>query len=121
MYDLGEIIRQHRLEHHYTQEQMARKINKSKSAISRYENGSEMPSLEALIDIAILFHLSLDQLAGLEKKESLSMEDLSPAQIQILKSLTLEFRAEIRRPRTGLTPKQLAILNDLIIEFQGHS
>lgn len=121
MYDLGEIIRQQRLEHHYTQEQMAKKIHKSKSAISRYENGSETPSLDALIDIAILFHLSLDQLAGLEKKESLPMEGLSPAQIRILKSLTLEFRAEIRRPRTGLTEKQLAILNDLIIEFQRHS
>ena len=60
MYDLGELIKRLRTERGYTQAQLAKKLNKSKSAISRYESNQKMPSLETLIDISILFNVCLD-------------------------------------------------------------
>ena len=49
-----------------TQKQLAEKVNVSKGMISFWENGIHEPTLSNLIRLAILFHVSIDYLAGLE-------------------------------------------------------
>lgn len=118
MYDLGEKIRQLRTERGLTQTQLAKKLNLSKSSISKYESGQKFPTLETLINIAALFHTSLDSLAGLEKGATISAAELTERQTAILNSLLIEFHKKKARRVIGLTPHQLDLINDILIEFQ---
>lgn len=47
-----------------TQEELAKKLNLSKSTISMYENGKRTPDYETFLLIADYFNVSLDFLAG---------------------------------------------------------
>ena len=100
----------------YSQAQVAQKINKNKTVISRYENNQLTPTLDTLIEFANLYNVSLDYLVGLEK-HSILVDDLSENQITLLSALLAEFRQPSHTVASGLTPKQLQILNLLIAEF----
>ena len=65
MSTLGERIKQLRIEQNLTQEEMAQKLNISKSAISLYETNTREPSISVLISLAKLFDVSADYLLGL--------------------------------------------------------
>lgn len=117
MHDFGELLKHLCKERDYTQAQLAEKLGKSKSAICRYENNQKLPSLETLIDISNLFNTSLDYLVGIEKKESISTNDLSARQFDIIKTLLTEFHDKKKYRRNGLTKCQLEIMNEIIIEF----
>lgn len=117
MYDLGELIKQLRIERGFSQAKLGEKLNKSKSTISKYESNQKMPPLETLIDISILFNVSLDYLAGLEKGKFISINDLTPEQTNIINTLLIEFHNRQKYTHKGLTKRQLEIFNDLMIEF----
>ncbi len=117
MFDIGQRIKYLRNQNGFTQAQLAKKLNKSKSAICRYESGGKEPSLNTLIDISTLFNVSLDYLVGLEKKDVISIENLTPNQINILNTLLVEFRNMKSYQQVKLTGRQLDILNELISEF----
>lgn len=117
MYDFGELIKSLRNDRGYTQAQLAKKINKSKSTVCRYESNQKMPSLETLIDISVLFHVSLDYLTGIEKKKSISIHDLTPGQADVVDTLLIEFQRKDKMTHVGLTQRQLHIVNALLIEF----
>lgn len=117
MFDLGQRIKYLRKQSSFTQAQLTKKLNKSKSAICRYESGEKEPSLDTLIDIATLFNVSLDYLVGLEKKDVLSIEKLTSNQVSILNTLLIEFRSAKNYQKVKLTERQLDIFNELISEF----
>lgn len=53
----------------YTQQQLARKLNVSFQAVSKWENGTAYPNVEILKDLAIVLGLSVDEiLTGCEKE-----------------------------------------------------
>ena len=115
MFDLGLRIKELREEHHWTQEELGKKINKSKSMVSLYESNIKIPSGETLIDLAYLFNVSLDYLVGIDKKEMVSIEKLSERQKTLVHTLLIEFRDDSRRK--GLSPRQQDILSGLMTEF----
>lgn len=115
MFDLGLRIKELREEHHWTQEELGKKVNKSKSMISLYEGNIKIPSGEVLIDLAYLFNVSLDYLVGIDKKEMVSVERLSNRQKTLIHTLLIEFRDSSRKK--GLSPRQQDILSTLMIEF----
>lgn len=53
-----------REESNLTQDQLAQKLNVSRSTVSHWENSTSAPTLEALVDIANLFDVSVDVLLG---------------------------------------------------------
>ncbi|GEL78153.1 helix-turn-helix transcriptional regulator [Tenuibacillus multivorans] len=57
-------IRFFREQMNWTQQQLANKLNVSRSVITKWENESAVPDLDTLIKISDLFSLSLDQLVG---------------------------------------------------------
>lgn len=118
MSDLGSLLKRLRESKGYTQSQLAQKINKSKSTISRYENNIKIPSADTMIQLAVLYHVSLDYLAGIDKKESVTIEDLTEEQKEILKSILEGFHDRKSRSFRGLTKRQQEILNQLLIQFQ---
>lgn len=60
--NFGKQIKEIRLSNNLTQEQMAKKLNVSRQAISNWENNKNLPDLEMIITISNIFSLSLDNL-----------------------------------------------------------
>ncbi len=117
MYNLGDLLRNLRIEKGLSQEQLAKKIHKSDSMISDYENNYKTPPLETLKDLALFFNVTLDYLTGMEKKETIIVDGLSKSQIALLRKEVNEFRGKSSMYNTGLTQTQLEIIKDLIDEF----
>lgn len=67
-------IKELRDEFGYTQQELAQKLESSKSSIGMYENGFRKPSLEILVKLSEIFHCSIDYL--LYKTDVRNPEDL---------------------------------------------
>lgn len=65
--ELSEKIQKLRKEHNLTQEQFAEQLFVSRTAVSKWETGRGMPSMESLKLIAKLFHITLDELLSTEE------------------------------------------------------
>ena len=71
MFDMGKVgqeIAQLRKSHNMTQLELADKIGISFQAVSNWERGNSMPDISKLPELALLFHVSIDELLG-EKSE----------------------------------------------------
>lgn len=64
MGDFHNILKQLRLHHQMTQDDLAKKLGISKSAISMYENGNREPDFETLEAIADFFKVDMNYLLG---------------------------------------------------------
>lgn len=60
--NIAETIKKYRTEKKLTQEQLAKELNVSRSAVSSWEVGRNYPDLEMLVSISDLFGISLDEL-----------------------------------------------------------
>lgn len=60
--NFGEQIRNIRINNKMTQEEFSEKLGVSRQAVSNWENNRNLPDIEILINIAKLFHISLDEL-----------------------------------------------------------
>ena len=78
--ELGEQIRKLRNAKKMTLAVMAERIGVTTSAIAAYENGSRTPSVDVLIKIARLFHVSIDHLLGNTNQDVLDVTDLTADQ-----------------------------------------
>ncbi|MFJ7761904.1 helix-turn-helix domain-containing protein [Bacillus toyonensis] len=65
-------LKQIRLEHKLTQEQLGEKINVTKVSVSGYENRNRTPDTETLQKLADYFDISVDYLLGRTNKRSLN-------------------------------------------------
>lgn len=71
------VLKTLRKESRYTQEQLAEKLNISKSSISMYESGERVPTYETLEAIADIFNVDMNFLYGREHQES-TISNLRP-------------------------------------------
>jgi transcriptional regulator with XRE-family HTH domain len=92
IYDFGVILQSLRKKHGLTQEQLATKINKESSIISRYENNLQSPTFDTVRALASIFNVSMDYLSGTEKRNSLSTYGLNNTQIRLLEELVDFFK-----------------------------
>ena len=60
----GNILKKLRQDNNLTQDELAKKIDTSRSNIANYENGKNMPSVDILEKIAKLFDCTTDYLLG---------------------------------------------------------
>lgn len=67
MTDFGELLKSLRSSAGLTQKQLAEKLGISKNAVSYYENSLRCPSVDILIRLARVFHVSADHLLGLDR------------------------------------------------------
>lgn len=115
-FDFGQRLRDLRELHNLSQEEMGRRVGRSKPVISNYENNLKKPSLDVLMDIAALYNVSLDYLVGFEKKDMVSVENLTSTQREIINTILLEFH-ETENRVIGLNERQQYIFNLLFKEF----
>ncbi len=92
MFDFGLRIRELRESRNMSQETLGRRVGRSKPVISSYENNLKTPPLDVLINMANVFNVSLDYLVGIEKKETVSVDGLTPSQVETVKRVIYELR-----------------------------
>lgn len=87
MVDFGEQIRALRQGAGLTQQQLADKLGVTKSTVSYYEQAVRFPSTDVIISLAEVFHVTTDQLLGLEpKSQTLDVTDLPEEDIEFLQN-----------------------------------
>lgn len=62
---IGEIIKQLRKEHNFTQEELAEQLNISAQAVSKWENNTSMPDISQIVPLASVFGVTTDVLFGI--------------------------------------------------------
>ena len=80
MGDFQSIFRNLRIERGFTQAELAKKLNISRSTIGMYETGSREPDYETLEKIADFFNVDIDYLMG---RKDRSVYYLNPETAQI--------------------------------------
>lgn len=88
-----------------TQQELADALWLSKSAVSCYEQDTRFPSSEMLINIADVFHISVDYLLGREqKRRMLDVTELNDEDVEFLcttiRFLKAKNRADDKTPLT---------------------
>ena len=73
---LGQRICELRIAFGWSQVEMAKRLRVAKQTVSNWENENIQPSIEMLVRIAKLFHVSTDYLLGLQEKCTLNVEGL---------------------------------------------
>ena len=94
MVDLGNKLKQLRIDKGFSQSELARRVGITKSMISSYENSMRLPSYDVLIELVRCFHVSTDYLLGVSSKKTLDVSDLTDRQAEIISRLLDEFREQ---------------------------
>lgn len=118
MYDLGYRIQEIRTQRGITQGELAKRINKSKSAVSGYESNAQIPPSEVLVSIATVLNVSLDYLVGFDMEEPISLKNFNSQQKKAIGLLVEEF-ANPTNSSAMLSEQQIAIIQELICLFSG--
>lgn len=116
MFDFGMRLQQLRMSHNMSLADLGKKINRSKSVICGYENNYKTPPLEVLVQMAVIFNVSLDYLVGIDKNEMVSIAGLTDGQKELIHALINEFKSGTALG-PGLTTTEQEILNKLMIEI----
>lgn len=84
---LGEKIKQLRVSHNMTQDELAKKCFVTRTAVSKWENDNGLPNLESLILISECFDISIDKL----------LKDEDDNQDKIINNIVKEEYLEIKK------------------------
>lgn len=77
----GTILKKLRQDNNLTQDELAKKIETSRSNIANYENDKNMPSVDILEKLAKLFNVTIDYLLGKSDIRNPEKADLDKLQI----------------------------------------
>lgn len=75
-YDFGIRLKELRKKANLKQSDVASRLNVHEGTISAYENNTRTPSVEILIELAIIYRTSTDYILGLDKRKPIYVDDL---------------------------------------------
>lgn len=101
----------------YTQKRLASVLGLSTTAVSKYELNKSYPPLVTLRAIAALLNVSLDYLAGMEKRELISAYNLTDHQHDIINKLIATFRERNVKTNKKLFPEGYMLLGEILEEL----
>lgn len=78
----------------FTQSELAKKLNITRSSVNAWEMGISIPSTQCIIQLASLFSVSTDYLLGVEKTSTIDTDGLSEKDIQIIYSLVAHLKSK---------------------------
>lgn len=116
-YDCGLIIKNLREKAKMTQQELGQRINRDKGIISRYENNYQPVPFETMRVFASVFNVSMDYLAGMERRSNIDAAMLTEAQISITQNLVEAFREINKTNEQNLTSEQFEIIGRIVTEF----
>ena len=89
---LGQRIQELRFGCGWSQVEVAKRLQVTKQTVSNWENGNIQPSIDMLIRLAHLFHVSTDYLLGMEDVPRLSVDGLPSDLVAHLALLIEDYR-----------------------------
>lgn len=89
---LGQRINELRIALGWSQVQLAEKLSISKQTVSNWENENIQPSIEMLVRLAKLFHVSTDYLLGLDDAQMINVDGLSKPFIAHLTQIIEDYK-----------------------------
>lgn len=87
-------IKQLRVSRGMTQTELAHMMSVTRSSVNAWEMSISTPTAEKLVELALLFHVSVDYLLGLESEETVNLDGLSREQKQLVYALLGYFQRE---------------------------
>ena len=91
---LGQRINELRSAYGWSQVQLAAKLSITKQTVSNWENENIQPSIEMLIRIARLFHVSTDFLLGLDEIPHINVDGLPVHFVAHLTQIIEDYKAK---------------------------
>lgn len=85
--EIGFNIRNLRQKRRMSQEQLAKRLNISKSMVSGHERRKYIPSAEYLYRLAMIFDTTVDSLLGLNTRRFLNIDGLAEGQENLIHAL----------------------------------
>lgn len=88
IYDKIKILRE---EAGYSQSQLAKKLDVTRSSVNAWEMGLSTPTTNYIVALAKLFHVSADYLLGLSNQKSIILDTYSKEEIELIYKLLAYF------------------------------
>ncbi len=118
MYEMGARLREIRLSRKMTQKELAKRINKSITAISSYETDQQVPPTDVLVSICKVLHTSITYFVDDDCASPYAVDGLTTMQKEVINLLFAELSKPHSRSKV-LTPSQVEIIQKLVLIFQG--
>lgn len=109
-----ENLRAFRKQKEFSQEYLAEKMNVSRQTISKWENGTAMPDLKKLTDLASLFDVSMDELLGTSAPDYKTSES-DNAELENLKQAFDEYKTKNKKLAIAFGAVSTALIVALIV------
>ena len=84
-------IKQVREQAGYSQAQLAKRLDVTRSSVNAWEMGLSMPTTQYVVTLAKLFHVSADYLLGLTASSSIVLDGYTQEEIELLYKLIRYF------------------------------
>lgn len=116
--EIGAKIKQLRLQHSMTQEEVGTALGVSAQAVSKWESGATMPDIQLLPEVAVLFGISLDELFSLTDESKMDRIDNMLSHTRFMKEndfadaehfLQEKMQDQLKKPRATLLLAQLYV------------
>lgn len=92
--NFGFVLKELRISHGLTQEQLALQMGISKSVVSFYERQERLPSPAVIIKLTAIFHVSADYLLGIDEGHYIDVSGLDAADEKIVRMLVDSLKAK---------------------------
>lgn len=88
---ISDKIRELREQAGYSQAQLAKRLNVTRSSVNAWEMGISMPTTQYVIAMSKLFHVSADYILGIQNAKSISLDGYTEREITIIRDLLKYF------------------------------
>ncbi len=88
---ISDRIRELREKAGYSQTQLAKKLDVTRSSVNAWEMGLSTPTTQYIVALTKLFHVSADYILGTESKMSVPLDDYSDEEITLIYNLLRYF------------------------------
>ena len=90
----GDIIKELRTAHNYSQVQLAEKLGVSKQTVSNWENNNILPSIDMLIRISSFFSVITDYLLELDTRHYIEVTGLTETQLAHIQQIIEDIKGK---------------------------
>ena len=89
---IADKIKELREANHWTQTQLAKKLNITRSSVNAWESGLSAPSTQYIAELARILKVSTDYLLGLNNTATISVTGLDTIEVGLLVETANKFR-----------------------------
>ena len=88
---IGDMIKSLREDIGFSQAELARKLDVTRSSVNAWEMGLSTPTTHYVVELSKIFHVSTDYILGLEKERTIVIDKYTNTEIELLYNLIKYF------------------------------